>query len=217
MRPAQSPRRAQDQVNALELIQPILHDRAQQVVAWADDAGGANGPIQCGGHVAILRKRAVAVAADGMIVLTQEQNLRHARRPADHQFIFQIAAVVAIDVANIDLVVGRCNVVENGTLLDAIAALGARHDEHFHVSLEARQQLFLRWLQLHATVHRRPPGAVLVVSVLLQKGVVRQCLLEVLSKIHGDGPAKSGGESWQTLNCTGPPASSHPDRYHNGL
>ena len=176
--------RPQDPVIAFELIQPILNNGSHESRFSADDAGGAGRSFQSGGHIPVLRQRSVAVEAGLLEILAEEYDDRNSRAAADRQQRLHVGVRISIQVANVESRGGRRKVLEDRTLVDAVAAPDTRQHQHLDVPLEVRQQLSLGIRQFDAAMKSRPPLLLVWGSKFLEEIVVLQAFREFGGVIH---------------------------------
>ena len=174
MKCSESSGRSEHQLHTLEFVEPLLDDVVEQRSLRRSDAGWAGGSGEVGGHLAVFRQRPIAVLAAAEPVFAEEQHRRNASGSADGQLGGQFRIRVAIVEAEVDAVRGGGEVIEDRTLIDAVAApRSGQHDDR-HLAFEARQQLPLSVGQPHLSVQSFPALPLLRRAVLGQKIGIRQ-------------------------------------------
>src|SRR5438067_8367628 len=96
--------------------------------------------------------------------------------------------IVAIQVADLDDRGGRGEMLENGALVDAVAAPGAGQTKDIHLAAEAAEQLTLRAGERNLRMQLPPAFLLILIGIPGKKCFVRQTLLEFLKGVHRQGP-----------------------------
>ncbi len=130
-------------MDAFKLVEPLLRHGLEEFVAFADDARGARRPGGFGGHLPVFGECAVSISAADEVVFTQEQHARHAGGSTGLKDVGEIRIGVAVVKSQLNFV--RClgEVVENRTLIYAIAAPRTGEHQHLHLPHEPREQFLL--------------------------------------------------------------------------
>src|SRR5438445_7175025 len=94
---------AEHELDALELVEPILERRADLVGVRAADAGRASGAQELQSQRAVAVQGAVTVDAAELEVLGEEQRHRHAVAAVEAELAGERLALVAVAEAQVDL------------------------------------------------------------------------------------------------------------------
>src|SRR5262249_10230782 len=154
-------RETQHELHALELVEPLRNNGRYGIVTRRHQTGGARWSKLVGRDLTIAGKRAVAVAGGFQEVFTKKDAHGHALAAVDRKRVAELRVRVAVEEANVKLRACLGEVIENGTLIDAVAAPGPVQDEHRHAPCEAGQERGLLVRQADAFMHRVPASALL--------------------------------------------------------
>src|SRR5262245_10631293 len=180
----QARRKAEQPLHALEFVQPILRDLGQKCVARRDEARRTARGGWVAHHLAIFVQRAFAVARHFVAVLAEKDDNRHAVAGVNLQRLLNVAVLVAVEVAHLDDRSGGREVLEDRTLVDAVAAPGAGQTHNRHRTPKGPEQLALGGRQLDLLVDRPPTLFLRVVGVAGDELGVRQTLSILVEKRH---------------------------------
>src|SRR5947209_8451642 len=92
--------------------------------------------------------------------------------------------------------------IEDRTLIDAIAAPGAGNAEHLHLAPEPSQQRLLLVRESDLRMHTPPALPVLLCAVILEKSIIFQTLVKCRCEVHSSLPWLGGaGRSRIIVAC----------------
>jgi hypothetical protein len=180
---AQAGAQAEHELDAFEFVEPVLEGCGEFFAVGASDAGWAGGAELAMSHGTITIQGAVAEDGAEVEILGEEKGDGNPIAFIDADLLGQIAMLIAIDEAKIDLAgVGGGDVVEEGALLHAVAAPDSAHDQDVHLADEAGEQIAMRGGERDAGVEIGP--APLLLGVAGEKVlVVWQSLRKFAGKI----------------------------------
>src|SRR6185312_2593202 len=135
--PTQARAEAQHELDSLELVEPVLKRLAEFVRIRRGEADGAGGAQLGAGEGAVAVQRAVAEGAAEFEILGQEDRDGDAVAAVELELVGQVAVLVAVDETQVDAIrIALGDPLEQGALLDAVAAPDAADNQHLHVARE---------------------------------------------------------------------------------
>src|ERR1700729_3561224 len=91
---------------------------------------------------------------------------------------------IAVDEAKLDRGRGTGEMIENRSLVHAIAAPRAGEAQHFHFALESFQKLNLRFGELHRRMHAGPTAAMFLGAMHGEELIVGKALREFCREVE---------------------------------
>lgn len=153
---AKACREAEQKLDPFEFGEPFGGDLVEDIVGRVEEAGGARRTQLLFSELAIAGEGAVAVTADLVEILTEEDDHGNALARVDGDRCTQLGDEVAVDEAERDGGRSLSEVVEDGALGDAITAPGAVEDQDGHAAAEGSEEFALRGGERDARVHSIP-------------------------------------------------------------
>lgn len=177
---------AGDEVGAFEVVGPVLDGEGEFVVGEGGTGEGAGGAELAEGEGAEAGEGFIAGEGEEFEVFVEEEGSWDAVAAADFDGVGEGDGLIAVDEAEVNarglwgVAIGGVEsgeVVEDGALLDAIAAPGAANNEEVDASGEGADEVGLSGCEADSGVEG-VPGGLLVGGAGADVGVVGKCVVE---------------------------------------
>jgi hypothetical protein len=187
MQLSQPGREPQQELHALEFVEPILrHGYGERSVGSAQPSRARCAKLVVG-QLAIFGQCSVAQETHELTILVEKHDNRHAPAAANLERLGQLRISVAILKAEIDRRSGLGEMIEDRALIHAIAAPCAGQAQHPHLAAKTAEQLALRVGELDCVVQGRPAPAMLVGAEFSEKILVGESVLEMRGEVDHRG------------------------------